>query len=59
MKHFALPGFILNALVLLAAAGLILGGYLVARENLVDSGLMFPMLVAAFGLSALPGSIRR
>jgi hypothetical protein len=59
MKHVAIPGFVANALVLLTAAVLVLGGYFVARENLVDSGTLFPILVIAFGLSALPGWLRR
>jgi hypothetical protein len=59
MKHVAISGFIANALVLLTAAVLVLGGYFVARENLVDSGTLFPILVIAFGLSALPGWLRR
>lgn len=59
MKHLVVPPVIATALVILAGLAMVFGSYWVARENLVDSVSLFPVLVVAFALSSAPGWLRR
>lgn len=59
MKHLMVPPVISTALVILAGVAMVFASYWVARANLVDSSNLFLILVAAFGLSAAPGWLRR